>query len=143
MSSILQNRVFLSALFAWLIAQCIKVAVGVIQKKKFDFRWLLDTGGMPSSHSSAVSALATSVGMTLGFDSPFFGVTLVFAFIVMFDAQGMRRSVGKQAVILNRIVEDIQIGKKIKEERLKELLGHTPFEVLAGATLGIIIALLL
>lgn len=140
---IFKNKVFLATFFAWLVAQCLKVTLGIIKNKRFDFRWFLDTGGMPSSHSSGVAAMATSIGMSLGFDSPIFAVALLFALVVMFDAQGVRRAAGKQAEILNRIMEDIQFKRKVGENRLKELLGHTRFEVFAGAVVGVLVAFFL
>ena len=97
---------------------------------------------MPSSHAAGVSSLATSVGMAYGFDSPIFAITLVFTFIVLFDAQGVRRSTGAQAGILNKMLEDIYWKKRMDNERLKELIGHTPIEVLAGIALGVFISLI-
>jgi acid phosphatase family membrane protein YuiD len=96
---------------------------------------------MPSSHASTVSALATAVGLTYGFGSPFFAIAFFFAFITMFDAQGVRRQSGHQAEALNKIIEDIYLNKGIQQERLKELLGHTPIQVFIGAAIGIIVAL--
>ena len=110
--SIFQNSILLATFIAWIAAQSIKIIIGVIRERKFDFRWLLGTGGMPSSHSAAVSALAMSIGMKYSFDSALFGLALIFALIVMFDAQGVRRAAGKQASILNRIVDDMHHGKK-------------------------------
>jgi len=140
---IFKNKVLLATLLSWLVAQTLKVILGVIRQKRFDFRWFLGTGGMPSSHAAGVCALATAVGLTFGFYSPLFAVTLVFTIIVMFDAQGVRRTVGKQAEILNKILDDIYWRGKVSEDRLKELLGHTPIEVLAGTILGIVIALII
>lgn len=136
-----KNKIFLTTILAWLVAQSIKVAFGVFREKRFDFKWFVGTGGMPSSHAASVTALATSVGLTFGFNSPLFAVTFIFAFIIMLDAQGVRRSSGRQAEVLNRIMEDIYFKRGIKEERLKELIGHTPFEVLVGAFLGVLVAL--
>ena len=137
-----QNRVFVTVLVAWFIAQSAKVFLGVITEKRFNFRWFVDPGGMPSSHAATVSALATAVGLKYGFKSSIFAVTLVFAWIILMDAQGFRRSAGKQAETLNVILDDIYWKKKIKEDRLKELLGHTPIEVLIGATIGILVAII-
>ena len=134
-------NVLLTTLIAWLIAQSLKVLLGVLKEKRFNFKWFVGTGGMPSSHAAVVSALATSVGLTAGFASPHFAIALLFTVVVIFDAQGVRRASGKQAEILNRILDDIYWKKRIKEDRLKELLGHTPVEVLAGTALGIAIAL--
>lgn len=137
-----KNPIFLTVLIAWLLAQTIKVAIGVIREKRFNFRWFVGTGGMPSSHAATVSALATAVGLELGFSSPFFAIAFFFAFIIMFDAQGVRRQSGQQAGILNKIIEDIYLQKGVKQERLIELLGHTPVQVFIGAALGVIVALI-
>ncbi len=133
--------IILTAVIAWLIAQTLKVLIGVIREKRFNFKWFVGTGGMPSSHAAAVSALATSVGLEMGLTSPIFALALVFAVVVLFDSQGVRRASGQQAEILNKILDDIYWKHRIKEDRLKELLGHTPIEVLAGTALGILIAL--
>lgn len=139
---ILKNKVLITSLIAWVVAQTIKVCLGVIREKKFNFKWFIDTGGMPSSHVSGMMSLATSVGFVCGFYSYQFAIALVMALIVMFDAQGVRRSTGKQAIILNKILDDIYWGKKIEEKKLKEFLGHTPIEVFAGAVIGILIAII-
>jgi len=145
MNSVLQawlsNRVFLSWLLACIIAQGTKIAVGSIRQHRFDFRWLVGTGGMPSTHAAGVTALTTAVGLHVGFDSPLFAATLVFTIITLFDAQGVRRWSGRQAQILNRVLEDIYFKRRIQEERLKELLGHTPTEVLVGMGMGLVTAL--
>ena len=138
-----KNYIFWTSAASWIIAQSIKVALGIFREKRFNFRWFIDSGGMPSSHAAGVSALATSVGVTYGFDSALFAVTLVFTLIVMFDAQGVRLAAGRQAEILNKMLDDIYWKKRLDERELKELLGHTPIEVLAGAALGIVVSLLL
>ena len=135
------NQMFFTVLMAWLVAQTIKVAIGAVTEKKFNFRWFVGSGGMPSSHAATVSALTTSVGLTYGFTSPFFAIVFFLAFIIMFDAQGVRRQSGHQAEALNKIIEDIYLNKGIQQERLKELLGHTPIQVFIGAAIGILIAL--
>ena len=135
-----QNQMFLTAVAAWLLAQTVKVAIGVIREKRFNFRWFVGTGGMPSSHAATVSGLAASVGFTFGFSSPFFAIAFFFAFIIMFDAQGVRRQSGQQAEILNKIIEDIYLNRGIKQERLIELLGHTPIQVFIGAAIGVLVA---
>lgn len=137
-----RNYIFWTCAASWLIAQSIKVALGVIRERRFNFRWFVGTGGMPSSHAASVSALATSVGVTYGFDSALFAVTVTFALIVAFDAQGVRFNAGKQAEILNKMLDDIYWKKKMDEEKLKEFIGHTPVEVWAGIALGIIVSLL-
>lgn len=126
---------------AWFIAQTIKVFLGVVRERKFNFRWFIGTGGMPSSHAAGASALAATCGLNIGFDSAAFALAVVFAIVTMFDAQGVRRSTGQQAEILNRIMDDIYWRGKIEESRLKELIGHTPIEVIIGSIFGILIAL--
>jgi len=126
---------------AWLIAQTLKVLLGVFRLKKFDFRLFIGSGGMPSTHAAGAASLATSIGLECGFDSVYFALAFAFGVVVMFDAQGVRRSTGKQAGILNKIMEDIYWQGKIKEIRLRELIGHTPVEVIIGLFLGIVIAL--
>ncbi|MGB4520691.1 MAG: divergent PAP2 family protein [Candidatus Omnitrophota bacterium] len=139
---LLSNKIFITTLLTWLIAQSIKVLIGVIRQKRFDFRWFVGTGGMPSSHVAGASCLATAVGLDYGFDSVYFALAASFAIVVMFDDQGVRRATGKQARILNKLMEDIYWKGKIHEGRLRELIGHTPIEVIGGFLLGVIIAFL-
>ena len=136
-----KNKVFLTVVLAWFVAQSIKVLLGIVKEKKFNFKWFVGTGGMPSSHVAGVAALAMSVGLSAGFNSTLFAISLVFAIIVMFDARGVRQTTGIQAEILNEIIDDIYFKRGVREDKLKELIGHTPVEVLAGALLGILIAL--
>lgn len=120
-------------------AQVLKTAIFAVINKSLDWRMLVTTGGMPSSHSSSVVAMATTIGLLSGFDSLLFAFAASFSIVVMYDSAGIRRSAGKQAAVLNKIVKDLGQGDhKIKEGRLKELLGHSPFEVFAGAVLGIL-----
>jgi len=135
-----KNKVFIITLYAWIIAQTIKVVIGVIRQRKFDFRWLIGTGGMPSSHAAGAACLAAILGLEYGFNSAYFALAASFAIVVMFDAQGVRRSTGRQARILNKITDDIYWQGRTSEGRLRELIGHTPIEVLAGALLGIAVA---
>jgi acid phosphatase family membrane protein YuiD len=135
-----KNKVFIITLYAWIIAQTIKVIIGVIRQRRFDFRWLIGTGGMPSSHAAGAACLAAVLGLEYGFDTAYFALAASFAIVVMFDAQGVRRSTGKQARILNRMMEDIYWKGRTSEGRLLEFIGHTPIEVLAGALLGILVA---
>lgn len=136
------NKVFMISFISWFSAQLLKVVLTLFTQKKLDFSRFVGSGGMPSSHSSFVTGLASSMGILQGFDSPEFALALVFALIVMYDAAGVRMAVGKQARILNAIVDDFQKHRKhaFNEKRLKELVGHTPVEVFAGAILGIVIA---
>ena len=140
LAEIINNRIFMTTLSAWLIAQSIKVTIGVIRERKFDFRWFIGTGGMPSSHASGASCLAAAIGLEYGFDTVYFALAASFAIVVMFDAQGVRRATGKQARILNKVMDDIYWKGKIHEGRLRELVGHTPIEVIAGFILGVAIA---
>jgi len=135
---ILRNDIFWVSGSAWVIAQTIKVLIGIIREKRFNFRWFIGTGGMPSSHAAGVASLATSIGITHGCDSSLFAVTMVFTIIVLFDAQGVRRATGRQAGILNKMLDDIYWRKRMDQERLRELIGHTPVEVFAGIALGIL-----
>jgi uncharacterized protein len=139
---ILRNKIFMTTLCAWVIAQTIKVIMGIIHERRFDFRWFVGTGGMPSSHAAGASCLATAVGMGYGFASVYFALGASFALVVMFDAQGVRRATGRQARILNKITEDIYWQGKINEHRLRELVGHTPIEVIVGFLLGVSIAII-
>ena len=126
---------------AWLAAQSIKVIRNIVAKKRFSTRWIFDTGGMPSSHSSGTAAVATVVGLYAGFDSILFLFALVFAIVTMFDAASVRRSVGRQAIIMNKMIDEFYAEGKFSEQRLREFLGHTPVQVLVGALLGITISL--
>lgn len=138
--SVFQNRVFLATMIAWVCAQTIKIVINIVKGKRFNFKWLVSTGGMPSAHSAGVMSLASAVGIQEGFNSTVFIATLIFALVIAFDAQGVRRATGQQAEILNKMMDDIYLGRKIQEDRLKELIGHTPFEVLVGSVIGIAIA---
>lgn len=137
------NSVFITALLSWFIAQLLKVITVLITNKHLDFSRFVGSGGMPSSHSSFVVALTVAVGLRDGFGSTLFAVSLAMSMVVMYDAAGVRRAAGQQAKILNRIVD--KWGKEdftLTEKKLKELLGHTPVEVVAGAFLGIAVALI-
>ena len=138
-----EHRAFLAVFLSWFLSQLAKVVRGVISKKRFDVRWLFDTGGMPSSHSASVASLSTATGLYYGFNSVLFLAVLIFTIITMFDAANVRRNMGRQAMTLNRMIDEFYEKGEFPEKRLKEFLGHTPFEVFAGAALGITIALLL
>ena len=137
----LTNRVFVAWFMACVIAQFTKIILGSLKQRRFDFRWLVGTGGMPSTHAAGVTALTTAVGIHVGVNSALFAATLVFTIITLFDAQGVRRWSGRQAQVLNKMLEDIYFKRRIQETRLKELLGHNPTEVLAGMGLGLVTAL--
>jgi uncharacterized protein len=141
LSESMQNGVLWASLAACLLAQVIKGVVDVIKNRKLNVRVVLGSGGMPSSHSALVTALATGVGQIQGWDSIEFALATVFAIIVMYDAAGVRRAAGKQARILNQMIDELfQEEHQFNEERLKELLGHTPVQVFAGSALGILVS---
>jgi acid phosphatase family membrane protein YuiD len=137
------NQVFLSWLVACLVAQTVKIALGTIRLRRFDFRWLIGTGGMPSTHAAGVTALSVAIGLREGFHSSLFATAVAFTVITLFDAQGVRRWSGRQAQVLNKMLEDMYFKRRFQEQRLKELLGHTPLEVLAGMAVGIATALVM
>ncbi|KAH9787444.1 Acid phosphatase/vanadium-dependent haloperoxidase-related protein [Citrus sinensis] len=130
------NPTFVSGLFAWMIAQSTKVFLNFFVERKWDLRLLFASGGMPSSHSALCTALTTSVALCHGVADSLFPVCLGFSLIVMYDAIGVRRHAGMQAEVLNMIVEDLFQGHPISQRKLKELLGHTPSQVFAGAMLA-------
>jgi len=135
------NETLLISFIAWFVAQTLKVVGGLIRERRLDMSFFIRSGGMPSSHTALVTSLATSVGILLGFNSVEFAITAVFASIVMYDAAGVRRSVSRQSVILNRILQELREHRpKDVEHDVRELIGHTPFQVFSGALLGIGIA---
>ncbi|MEE3719521.1 divergent PAP2 family protein [Tumidithrix elongata RA019] len=137
---ILDNNVLLIALSASISAQLLKLLIDLFHSKQLRVHLLFETGGMPSSHSALVSALATGIGRTQGWDTPQFAIATVFAFIVMYDAAGIRLAAGKQAKVLNQIIVEVFEEERATEfDPLKELLGHTPMQVLMGAILGVIL----
>lgn len=140
---ILNNRFVQAGFLAWAIAQALKVVLTLIISKEFDKTRMWGSGGMPSSHSSTTCALMMMIGYSHGFDSALFALAFAFSAIVMYDAAGVRRSTGKNAAVLNRLIDDLYQDGSFKEEHLKELVGHTPVQVLAGALLGILIGTLM
>lgn len=136
------NKILNLAILAWLAAQVIKVPVSLFVNKKLNFHMILSSGGMPSSHSSFVVACATSVGKLYGIASPLFAVSVVLAVVVMYDASNVRRAAGEQAKILNYMMDHWnEMKPEMFSKELKELLGHTPVQVFAGAILGLGIGL--
>ncbi len=133
-------EIIINGIEAAIIAQLLKFIGHIIKTKKIDFQVLATTGGMPSAHTAGVVALSTTVGFICGFDSVEFAIALGYALVVMYDAAGLRRSTGKIAACLNKIRDDFYAHGQMPADRLKELLGHTPFEVFVGALLGIYIA---
>ena len=143
-NDLLNNPVMISTALSWFLAQIIKTTLHTIVSRTFVAERLVGTGGMPSSHSATVCGLATSVAITCGLSGAEFAIAVSFAIVTMYDALGIRRQAGKQAQILNEMIQvfaDMGREEISPEDRLKELLGHTPLQVLAGAVLGIIIAL--
>ncbi|MFC1911895.1 divergent PAP2 family protein [Chloroflexota bacterium] len=127
---------------AWAAAQLIKVLLVLVRKKQLDLRYLVISGGMPSSHSAFVSALATAVALIEGLGSVTFGISAILALVVMYDAAGVRQSVGKQSVVLNRIIGELRLRRPLTEleHDLREFIGHTSFQVIVGGLLGIAVA---
>ena len=145
MEQLLSNYPLMSAVLAWFVAQVIKTAIDAYFNKGINWERMTGSGGMPSSHSSTVVSLAIATGISYGVDSTLFAIALIFAIVVMYDATGVRRETGKQAVILNRLLLDNPFswtGKEF-EKKLKEYVGHSPFQVLMGAILGILIAVIM
>jgi len=140
--ALLNNFTFVAVVISWFLAQAIKVVLYRFAEKHWNFWHFFEAGGMPSAHSASVTSLTLGIALTQGWSSPLFTISLVFALIVMYDATGVRRAAGKQAEILNKIVDDIYSNGKIRIEKLKEILGHDPIEVFAGATLAVIMTLL-
>ena len=136
-------RYLLAPIVAWAIAQAAKVTLTSVRERRLNLRVLAETGGMPSSHSAIVMGLTTAVGKYAGLTSPEFAIALIFTFVVMYDAAGLRRAAGRQAEVLNRLVEDLVHMRGVQEARLRELLGHTPMEVLVGAVIGLAVGLVL
>lgn len=135
------NPVFMSAFWAWLTAQLMKYVTTFYREGKWDWRVMFDSGGMPSSHSSLVVGLTTAIAYGYGLSSPLFPLALAFSLIVMYDAAGVRRHAGKQAEVLNRILEGMVKGD-VSEKKLKEVLGHSPLQVFAGSFLGVLIGIM-
>ncbi|KGH34600.1 divergent PAP2 family protein [Lactococcus cremoris] len=142
-SQILHNQILLTAIVSWALAQLIKIGIELIRTHRINWQLIFATGGMPSSHSSLVVALATAMGLRQGFDSPIFAVATVLAFVVLYDAQGIRRQAGNQARIINRMLQNVENAGIKVDKNLKELLGHTPIQVVGGTILGIIVALIM
>lgn len=142
-SQILHNQILLTAIVSWALAQLIKIGIELIRTHRINWQLVFATGGMPSSHSSLVVALATATGLRQGFDSPLFAIATVLAFVVLYDAQGIRRQAGNQARIINRMLQNVENAGIKVDKNLKELLGHTPIQVVGGTILGIIVALIM
>jgi hypothetical protein len=136
-------KFLLAPLVAWTIAQAAKVLLTSFRQRRLNLRVLAETGGMPSSHSAIVMGLTTAIGKYAGVSSAAFAIALIFTFVVMYDAAGLRRAAGRQAEVLNRLVDDLVHMRGVQEQRLRELLGHTPLEVFVGAAIGLAVGLIL
>lgn len=141
MADIFRNDVLIVSFLAWTLAQLSKLLIILLRERRLDLSYLARAGGMPSSHSAVVVALATRVGIDSGVSSDAFALAIVFAGVVLYDAAGIRRAVSIQARILNRMLEEVIEYQRFNEKRLLELLGHTPFEVFVGAQLGLLVAM--
>ncbi len=142
-SGILSNRILWAAVIAWAVAQTLKTFTSIRSEGRIDWSKIMGPGGMPSSHSAFVTSLATGIGITEGWNSGMFAVSFVFAAVVMYDAAGVRRAAGRQARVLNQLMAIMLKEGHVPVTKLRELLGHTPFEVVVGALLGIVIAWLM
>ena len=141
-NEIIHNKCIYVPFILWLLIQIFKVLTDLVVNKRLNVRRILGAGGMPSSHSAIVCSLATCVGKEYGFDSGIFATAMVMAFVVMYDAAGVRRAAGKQARILNKILETPGLTTVEVQEKLVEMLGHTPIQVFVGAILGILVGAL-
>jgi len=142
-TELLENKILLTAILGWFIAQTMKVILVLIQNKRLDWSRFVGSGGMPSSHSSFVISLTSAVGYTEGVSSALFAICAVLSFVVMYDASGVRRATGIQAKVINKLVDSYEESEdiEISDEKLKELIGHSPLEVLAGAIVGLLTAI--
>lgn len=140
---IFHNAPLVAAISAWMLAQIIKVPLNYLFTRETDWSLLFSAGGMPSSHSTLVSALAWTIGLEYGFDAPVFAVAFVMGAVVIYDATGVRRAAGEHARVINRMIEDLVEGHPLKEEELKELLGHTPRQVFVGIIFGVVVGWLI
>lgn len=142
LQKVITNKYLYIPLVVWLCIQTFKVVCDLVTTKKFNFKRILGAGGMPSSHTAVVTTLSAMIGKNEGFDSPIFAMSVIFALIVMYDAAGVRRAAGKQARLLNKIVETPGLSGVQVQEKLVEVLGHTPLQVFVGAIIGITVGLL-
>ena len=139
-----QNRVLLCGVVAWAAAQVLKVLINLAMEKKLNLKRLIGMGGMPSSHTSFVFSVCLMTGLKAGFDSVSFAVAFTLMAVVIYDAMGVRAETGKQGAVLNRILREVLVeGQPITEQKLKELVGHTPLEVCGGVVVGIIMVLIM
>ena len=139
--ALITNKCLVSAFVAWGIAQVIKVPLEYFIHHEWNWHLLLSAGGMPSSHSALVTGVTVAIGQILGYGSPLFAMAVVMSAVVIYDATGVRRQAGDHARVLNLMIEELLTGHPLAEKELKEVLGHTPREVVAGIALGVIVAI--
>ena len=137
------NIVLIACFISWFIAQVTKIPLEYVRTGRWNWALIFSAGGMPSSHSALVSSVAYGVGLSIGFDHPVFALAFALAVIVIYDATGIRRQAGKHAAVINAIIEDLAAGHPLKEEQLREVLGHTPLQAIIGTILGFLIMQLL
>jgi acid phosphatase family membrane protein YuiD len=134
---LVRNGVLIAALAAWALAQIVKLPVEYARSRRWEWVLLFRAGGMPSSHSALVAAAAHGIGLAAGFGTPLFALAVVLAMIVIYDATGIRRQAGRHAEIINTIINDLVEGHPLRQEQLREVLGHSPFEAIVGMLMGV------
>jgi len=137
---IFRNPVLISGLTAWFLAQALKIPLEYLTTKRWNWALLFSAGGMPSSHSSLMTATAHAIGLFVGFDSPLFGLAVAITMIIVYDATGIRRQAGMQAQKINMLIDELLRGHPVAEKQLREVMGHTPLEAIGGILLGLVIA---
>ncbi|HNR46775.1 MAG TPA: divergent PAP2 family protein [Anaerolineaceae bacterium] len=140
LTDLLNNRIFIAALLGWFVAQLIKVPIEYVRHRRLNWGLWFSAGGMPSSHSSLITSTMLAIGLYEGFGTPVFALAFAIAMIIIYDAAGVRREAGRHAQKINALIEELLAGHPISEKRLKEVLGHTPPEVIGGIVLGVILA---
>ena len=138
--AVFQNKALMAGLIAWLLAQVIKMPLDYLYSRKWNWALLLTTGGMPSSHSSLLTATSLGIGLYHGFDNPVFAIAVAITMVVVYDAAGVRRQAGIHAQRINFLFSELLHGHMLNEKDLREVLGHTPLEVIGGILLGLIVA---
>jgi uncharacterized protein len=137
---IFHNYVLIAALIAWGIAQVVKLPLEYLQTRHWNWALLVQAGGMPSSHSALIIGITHGIGLSVGFGTPLFALAFAMSMIVIYDATGIRRQAGRHAELINAMINDLAAGNPLKEEQLREVLGHTPLEALGGILLGLVVA---
>jgi acid phosphatase family membrane protein YuiD len=140
LTSLFSNPILVAALLSWSLAQALKIPLEFFRTHRWNWALLLSVGGMPSSHSALVASTAHAIGLFEGFGSPLFALAVTMAMIVIYDATGIRRQAGRHAALINAMISDLASGHPLKEEHLREVLGHTPVQALGGLVLGLVIA---